>query len=347
VRKGRFASCARFVAWGYVGALVALAIAFRFVGEDAWIVTGLMYLPRALFALPLVFTLPAAVYAGPRWLLATQVAAGLIVLFPLMGLELHPFAPRAAPASAKIRLLSYNVYFGNMGCDAIGREIASHAPDVVLLQAGGRRCVRAIAAQDPSFHVQADREFALATRFTVRDVYHPPDLAGPPAIPARFVRYTLETPIGVVDLYGVHPYSPRHAFEAVRGQVLGDPDDEPRAPEGGTVNVNASTRERQIAAVAGAAASSTNPVVVAGDTNLPGLSRVYAKYLGSGSLSDGFAAVGNGFGYTFPARWKLHLGPWMRIDRILAGPELRFLRFEVGGRDASDHCPVIADIAAR
>jgi endonuclease/exonuclease/phosphatase family metal-dependent hydrolase len=54
--------------------------------------------------------------------------------------------------------------------------------------------------------------------------------------------------------------------------------------------------------------------------------------------------VGRGFGYTFPAdQWI----PWMRIDRILAGPELRFLHFEVGRRRGSDHLAVIADLARR
>jgi endonuclease/exonuclease/phosphatase family metal-dependent hydrolase len=64
-----------------------------------------------------------------------------------------------------------------------------------------------------------------------------------------------------------------------------------------------------------------------------------------GPWKDGFATVGNGFGYTFPSQWKYHPGPWMRLDRILAGPGLRFLSFELGGRRASDHLPVIADIA--
>jgi endonuclease/exonuclease/phosphatase (EEP) superfamily protein YafD len=168
------------------------------------------------------------------------------------------------------------------------------------------------------------------------------------------MRYTLETPLGAIDLYSVHPCSPRHAFMAVRREGLGpellDPVDEPRALAGrAEIEENTSERERQVAALAAAAATSTNLVVIAGDTNLPGLSHIYARYLasGSGAWKDGFASVGNGFGYTFPARWKYGLGPWMRLDRVLAGPGLRFLSFEVGGRGASDHCPVIAELAAR
>ena len=70
----------------------------------------------------------------------------------------------------------------------------------------------------------------------------------------------------------------------------------------------------------------------------------YARFFGSSPWKDGFAAVGNGFGYTFPTSWDYEQGPWMRLDRIFVGAPLRFLNFEVGGRGASDHCPVIADI---
>jgi endonuclease/exonuclease/phosphatase (EEP) superfamily protein YafD len=80
-------------------------------------------------------------------------------------------------------------------------------------------------------------------------------------------------------------------------------------------------------------------VVIAGDTNLPGLSHVLHRYLSR--YQDGFAKAGWGFGYTFPTRPR---GPWMRIDRIVASDELRFVRFRVGRSLASDHECVVADL---
>lgn len=351
MRTGRSASFARALAWSYLGALAVLVAVLRFVGEDSWLVTALIYLPRWLFALPLALTLPAVVYAGPRGMLATQAASLLLVLFPLMGLEVHPFAPARDPGAPTVRLLSFNVYFGRAGCDTIVSEIAAHDPDIVVLQASGRHCERALAARFPSFRVEAAGEFVLGSRFPVRDVLRPEDLKGPREIQPAFMRYTLETPLGAIDLYSIHPYSPRHAFEAARGdglrtQIL-EQIDEPHPPVGrAEIEANTSDRERQVAAIARAAAGSTNPVVIAGDTNLPALSRLYARYLAAGGWKDGFASVGSGLGYTFPTRWKFDLGPWMRIDRILVGRGLRFLRFEVGGKGASDHCPVIAELAA-
>jgi endonuclease/exonuclease/phosphatase (EEP) superfamily protein YafD len=327
---------------------VALVLVLQFVGEDFWFVTPVVYMPRALFALPLLITLPAVLFAGPRWMLWTQAACALVVVFHLMGLQLHPFTPAVEPGAPKMRVMSFNVFFGNSGCEAIVDEVAAHEPDVVVFQASGADCDRALAARFPALHVERERQFVLGTRFPVLDVYSPPPLDGPPAIPPLFMRYTLETPLGIVDFYSVHPFSPRSALAAARSDLraqVADPTGDAHPPEGrAETRQNTSNRERQIAAAVAAAARSTHPVIIAGDTNLPPLSRVYARTLGATAYEDGFAAVGNGFGYTFPARWRYGLGPWMRIDRILAGRQLRFLRFEVGGRGASDHCPVVADL---
>jgi hypothetical protein len=247
--------------------------------------------------------------------------------------------------------MSFNVFFGHSGCDTVVDEVAAHDPDVVVLQAWSRSCDGALAARLPSLHVEVDGEFLLATRYPVRDVYHPPRLEGPPSVVSAFMRYTLETPLGSIDVYSIHPYSPRVGFQAARTDVhthVLAADDDTRPPKGrAEIEQNTSTRTRQVTAVADAAMRSTNPVIIAGDTNLPALSAVYARTLAAGPWQDGFATVGNGLGYTFPTRWRYDLGPWMRIDRILAGPALRFLRFEVGGRGASDHCPVIAELGWR
>ena len=173
----------------------------------------------------------------------------------------------------------------------------------------------------------------------------------PDGLPSQWWRYTLDTPLGAIDLFNVHPFSPRAGFEALRGEglrtQLRDQLADPHVPHGrAEVDANTSTREEQLVRITTAAAASKNPVIIAGDTNLPALSRLYAKYLdsGEGRWRDGFAHVGAGFGYTFPAQGSRRQMPWMRIDRILASRELRFLHFEVGGKGASDHCPVIADL---
>jgi vancomycin resistance protein VanJ len=80
-------------------------------------------------------------------------------------------------------------------------------------------------------------------------------------------------------------------------------------------------------------------VIIAGDTNLPGLSRIFRENLGG--FDDAFAAVGRGFGYTYPSKF-----PWLRIDRILTNGKLRAVDFRVGDALASYHLCVSATITA-
>ena len=68
-----------------------------------------------------------------------------------------------------------------------------------------------------------DGEFVLATRyrFGFRDVFVPPDLVYPQGRGGtHYVHYPLETPLGLVEVFNVHPTSPRPGLEEVRGNGL-------------------------------------------------------------------------------------------------------------------------------
>ena len=152
--------------------------------------------------------------------------------------------------------------------------------------------------------------------------------------------YLLETPLGLVNVYNVHTTSPRDSIDELRGNGLREEIRTGRLFSGtksGLIEFNAYRRMRQIGAAASAARASPYPVIIAGDTNLPGLSRFLAEQLNG--FQDAFDAVGRGFGYTFPDRH-----PWMRIDRILINRQLQALDFRVGNTNASDHLCVFAII---
>jgi len=85
------------------------------------------------------------------------------------------------------------------------------------------------------------------------------------------------------------------------------------------------------------ATAESNPVVVAGDTNSPGLSKGIARNFAT--FHDGFETVGLGLGYTYPARLR-----WMRLDRIFASNFFRFVNFKVGCEGVSDHLCVLGDL---
>jgi endonuclease/exonuclease/phosphatase (EEP) superfamily protein YafD len=321
--------------------VVAFWVGLRFVGESWWVTTGLMYLPHVVLLAPVGAVALALAVVGPRRMLLVQAATAAVVLFPIMGLTLA--GPRApTPGAPRLRVLSFNVATGARSVAAVVAEIRAAAPDVILLQESTRAVNEAVAAAFPELARFGSTQFLVASRYPIVGSYEPPKLrfGGADRSP-RFVGATLETPLGTLTVLNVHPISPRDALESVRGEGLveGLRTGAVLDADGRVVDGNTALRRAQIEAIAAVAAASRHPVVIAGDTNLPGPSRMLAERLGR--WQDGFAAVGRGFGYTFPVARRF---PWMRIDRILAGPELRFLEFGVGESRASDHRCVWADV---
>jgi vancomycin resistance protein VanJ len=330
------------VAVGYPLGLLAAILLFRFVGERWWVAAVGMYLPRMAFAVPLPVVIIAAALWGPRWALATQALSTYLVLFLLMGLNLGLGGLAASSSGPSIRVVSYNIDSGMQGADPVMGQIKAFAPDVVVLQEADSQVARLLTAMLDGWHVDRHGQFMAASRWPIRDVYVPPDLVYAKGKGgARYVRYTLETPFGLVDLFNMHPTSPREGFEELRGsgfryelqagRIFG------RVARN-RVEFNAFRRRRQVAGIAAAARASSRPVIIAGDTNLPGLSWLYGVSLGS--FRDGFSSAGRGFGYTFPSKH-----PWMRIDRIMTNDRLQITSFGVGDRPASDHFCVFAVIA--
>lgn len=319
------------------GVIVALAL----VGETWWPTVVALYLPRVAFAVPLPLIVLALVIWGPRWLLVGQAIAAALIVFPLMGLELGSAASSASGPTVKI--FSYNVDFGHVSRPDVRKEIMTAGADVVLLQGMDQRITEPMQQFFTGFETRRVGEFFVASRFPIQELIEPPHLDEDHL--AGFIRVTLETPMGLIDVYNVHPVSPRRGFEAIRGDALREGIASGRVLSGDgsdRVERNTDLRARQVAALAAHARTASNPVIIAGDTNLPGLSPLFRDQLGT--FQDGFAEVGRGFGYTFPAHGWI---PWMRIDRVLAGPQLRFVSFAVGQGQGSDHLCVIAVLAPR
>jgi len=339
----------RFVeaaAVAYPLAILAVAATLRYVGEAWWVSNVGLYLPPLGFALPLPFLAASLYVLRMRRLLWTQSASLVVLLFALMG-----FVPRwpasAARGSGTLRVLSFNVNSGFGGAEALVDEIDGYAPDIVLLQeTGGNEALgRLLRAHYPT--VDATDQFILATRFPLSSTLTPDKLPfnGRLRTP-RFLRHVLETSLGPIVVYNAHPLSPRVALYGVRGrQGLGHEILSGalfRGDGSALLQDNSGLRSLQVQTLSEAAAKETDPVILAGDTNLPSLSPILHRYLSP--FVDGFTQTGWGFGYTFPTNKWL---PWMRIDRILANNSLRFVRFEVGHTKTSDHFCVVADLRLR
>lgn len=326
----------------YPACLLLVWLLLRFVGESWWL-TGLgMYLPRWGFGLPLPVLTLGLLWARRRRWLATQALALLIVLFPLMGLELNVW-PASKSKPAGIRVLSMNVNQGYFGYDQVAQSVLEYAPDVVLLQEAildKTPLLMALSAKYPT--VANDDQFVFASRFPLVEKNDPGripyfDKRRSP----RSMRYVLDTPLGRVAFLSLHPLSPREATWKLRGErgfrrelTSGRFFRGEAAP---AINYDNQLRVLQVKVGTELIERDPYPKVIAGDTNLPGLSPAFADYLSK--YQDGFDELGFGFGYTYPRKL-----PWMRIDRILASDELRFTSFEIGCSGVSDHLCVVAEL---
>lgn len=327
--------------WSCLAGVLAYWLGLRYIAEQWWLTTLLLYAPHAVLLAPIAALAITTAVVGPRRLLVLQVPAAAIVLSPIMGLTLA--GPAAATSGApQLRVLSFNVNGGSGSMLAIAAEVLESRADVVLLQGSNGAVNDTVLRVLPGFSARASTQFLVASRYPILELREPPEVeaSGSDRSP-RFIAATLETPLGKIDVYSVHPISPRYPLEDLRGRgfLVGLRTGEIFDVDHDGIADNTALRRAQAKAVAALAAASPNPVLIAGDTNLPRHSRILAETIGR--WADGFDAVGRGFGYTFPVGRKR---PWMRIDRILASPALRFVEVGFGSNRGSDHRSVWADI---
>jgi endonuclease/exonuclease/phosphatase (EEP) superfamily protein YafD len=303
--------------------------------------TSALYLPRIGWALPLPFLTVALLIARSYRLLLTQAAALLVVLFLLMGLCLS--GPHSAtPGMPRFRIFTLNIGLGLSGVDDVLARIRSARADVIVLEEVGDENVASLRAGLPGFGFQRLDQFVIASRFPIEEPFVPPEIeVNGSSHSRRYTRCRLLTPGGPIRLYATHPISPRDAFERVLGEGLREEILSGRAFQARSREAVAANSRQRVAAVralAEDAAHSPDPVLIAGDTNLPGLSWALGHWLGS--YQDAFAEAGRGFGYTYPA----HKLVWMRIDRILGSPQLRFLDAAPVTPRAYKHLGLVAEI---
>jgi endonuclease/exonuclease/phosphatase (EEP) superfamily protein YafD len=205
------------LAVAYVVALVVVVFAFRSLGEKWWLTALVLYLPRIGFLLPLPFVALLLFVCGPRKLLYSQAVALVVVLFPLMGLAL-PWPH--AKGNPSFRVMSFNVDSLNFGWEKVASEIEARDPEIVVLQEIGSPNQDFLERLRKKFaEVHVSTQFLMATRFPVKQIVDPPRIPAYGRLRSpRFMRYVLETSLGPVVLYNVHPISPRWGFHSIRGQ---------------------------------------------------------------------------------------------------------------------------------
>jgi vancomycin resistance protein VanJ len=330
-----------WLTWLHLAALVTALVALRFIGERWWLTGVLLYVPRVFVLLPCLLLVPSLLVVGPRRLLLVQLLTVWLAVFVGMGFVLP--ALRAHAGSKSLRLMSYNVRSCSCGQAELATRIESYAPDVVVLQELCGESNELVARLRQHYAVvHTWDQFLLASRYPLLSVRKPGGFQqGGEQHNERFMRYELDTTLGRIAFYSMHPLSPHEAFHALRGVPIMPALRDGSIWHGGsaeaTLRDNFRVRDRQLSAASALAAADTRPRVLMGDTNLAGLSPWAERYFGA--YRDAFESAGSGFGYTFPS-----IVPWLRLDRMFASPDLRFVHFETGCDRDSDHLCVLAQL---
>ena len=243
--------------------------------------------------------------------------------------------------------MTFNVDSTPLGSVELAAAIRAAAADIVCLQEARSEQSGALSKLLPGYLVRGDGQFVVASKYPIVDVYLPPRIVHEGAhFDVPFVRYRIDAPGGLIDLYNIHPVSPHGSFDKLEqaaracftsSRVAGS--SATPTPAFRHLGDNAQLRELQVRAVADHAGAAPYPVIIVGDTNLPSLSRVLAQSFGA--YQDGFVEAGRGFGYTFPAHRS---PPWLRLDRIMADRHFRFVSFSRLFVHLSTHYPVVADL---
>ena len=316
-----------------------LLIGAQQLGSDGpWWLELSRYLPFPLLLVPAIAAFLLSWRLGRRWVAASVVVTALFATVA-MGLEWHAGADKErGPA---LRLMTYNVKGGNAllrpgGVDELAQEVARHQADVAVMQdAHGLMHGLPQGAIVPLFGFPAaykDGQYIIASRLPLRDCA-PQHVAVAGSDDFYYSRCVVEVRGVALQLFTAHFESPRSGLNAARHEGVEGIDEWRR---------NSRVRLAQSRALAGALAHTSGPYVLAGDLNAPESSAVIGSLLAIG-LRDAFSSAGRGYGYTYGHALRPAFS-FLRIDHILASPGIGFVDCIVGGKDASDHRPVIADL---
>ncbi len=289
------------------------------------------YLVPALLALALSLWLPWA------WRVAAVVTLAL-VLVPIMGLELNA----GEKGSSRVRVMTYNVKAYRAleregGFAAIAWELALHDADVIVMQDAGylshmlESSPKSTQRMFGKRQVAISGQYIIASRLPLRECKD-----GDISFPGEnhhYFRCAVSAKGVEFDVFAVHLLTPRQGLNATRHERLDGIDDWQH---------NVASRMFQARTLASQVAANARPVVIAGDLNAPGHSPVVRQLVGAG-LRDAFSTAGVGYGYTHGHSLRPHIS-FARLDHVLVSTKFGVADSFVGGKEASEHRPVIADL---
>jgi endonuclease/exonuclease/phosphatase (EEP) superfamily protein YafD len=314
--------------------------AYSFPSFSTWWLELLQYVPYPAYLLPAFGAFALSFLLSRAWRVVAAITVALVATV-IMG----AVAGRADTGTGTLRMMTYNVkaYAAEIrpgGFDALAREVASHAPDILVMQDAGefassyQRSPELFADVFAGRHVYLHGQYIVVSRYPLRDCGH--DDLSYRQVPADFVHCVVSVDGLDVDLVTAHLLSPRRGLNATRRERIEGIDDWQQN------FADRLTQARKLALHAGAR---SRPMILAGDLNASEASPVIRTLLAQG-LRDAFSSAGWGYGFTHGHALKIGIS-FLRIDHILVSPEIGVTDAAPGGWEASEHRPVIADLLLR
>lgn len=298
--------------------------------ERWWWSTINLYAPQAVWAVPGLLLAAASLRWGRRllWLLGPAL---LWLAGPLMGFSL-PLGRGSDAGRARLRVMTFNVKWGERGTSGLQGEILGARPDVLLCQDANGLPEEFLPGTLPGWTIRSAGQYVVASHLPLDEM----ELRTLPLPDGRwrYARCRLRVGGFSVTLYNVHFRTPRDAWTSIRyAGKKGIPG----------VEENARTRLWQAERIMEDTRAETGPVLIAGDLNAPMQSLVLRTLTTAGSR-DAFSESGFGYGYTYGHTFRTRHS-CVRIDHLMLSRHWQALRCWTGGAEASDHRPVIADLA--
>ena len=307
----------------YLAFLLLLWAFLMVAGDRWWPATLLLFGPRWVAGLPLLIFVPVGLWRA-RAALPELLAAVVVLLVPVMRFNI-PLPGGDDRGGSHLRVLTCNIHGGQAKPDELRALIETTGPDVVALQEFVPWHPVPVF-EDGKWYVVTQGELIVASRYPVRLVQqHAGHFA---QTHTAAIATIIDLPDGPLRFFSVHLTSPHSVFsDAIRLRQYG------RA----RIQGNSRLRRAEAADLLEQAEASKEPVMMAGDFNLPIDSTAYRQNLSG--FSDAFSVRGWGMGWTY-----FHQLTAVRIDHILSGRSWRSRRCWVGPDVGSDHRPLLADV---
>jgi endonuclease/exonuclease/phosphatase (EEP) superfamily protein YafD len=309
--------------------LLALSLITLFTAlgpEHWWFACFNLYMPQWIWGLPAAALLLLCLVFARKW-----VGLPLVLLAwvagPMMGF-CWGIAQSVPPNAPRLRVMTYNVKWGTRNAALLTEEIDRLKPDLILMQDSMGVLGTGLGAELAGWNIRESGQYIIASRLPI-DELESIDISSP-GTHHHAVRTHLMLAGIPVTICTVHLLSPRFGLVSLRHWDTKGIED------------SAAVRLVEIQRLVESLQKEPGPLVLTGDLNSPDQT-IVCRMLHQIGLQDAFSHAGRGYGYTY-GRFTRAEHSYVRIDHILVSPQWGISQCFVGTAEASDHCPVIADI---